>query len=192
MDYLSNINKLQNILDKPTITLKRGVIDNEILLSYEFYKKHNWKLCYIDGNYLEPIHVGFFLNALKAFKIEQLDVFHGVSRDNIKYFKTIDASCNSVASIFDFKDTIDTYELIGDFIIIIDKNLTFLVLIDPSRDGNYFYGEKEFIDLLLPIPLNAYRSLFKFYINFTKYLSPISEDFLLWLWKTYIERNEDS
>jgi len=176
-------NELKNIFKKYDIKLPTGGNYLESLVDLNYYKQHNWSLVLHFDYLFSCFHIGLFSEALEKMNIKDIEIFL-MYENNFKYYKTIEPKYIDIKGYFD--DLSIDYELIGAPILIINKELDFLVYINDTKEQFYFYGNKKFINLIMPVSNEVKKEYFESYYE-------IYDDelwrvyFLKWLYKNYLE-----
>lgn len=190
MEFLTNT--LNQICKKEMIDLKICKIDDEYLLDVYFYQKKDWKLrLFVE---FSTLNVDFFTQALKALNIEDVQTYVS-SLEGFKYFKNVKSEYKSIIDIFyniqpNNKDW-NSYDVIGSTIIVTNKKLDFIVVIDEYREIFYFYGNDIFINKLSPTSFEAYKDYYEgWYEVFTDESCKVK--YFEYVWKTYIKREINS
>lgn len=188
MDF-SNLSKLLgNILVEPKIELPHGVIDDETLVSMDFYRQKDWKLVLYNYDDLSYIQVDFFVQYLRKFHIESVETFL-YSWEDIRYFKSIQSEYQSIKDIFYNVDPTDrdwsSHGVIASAILITNKALDFIVYIDEFREKFYFYGNRELRKMMMPVSFEAFQDYYGANYEIFEH-EPLRIDYLKWLWKHYI------
>jgi len=191
MDFSNIENTLSSILVRPRIELVHGIIDDITLVSKKFYKQKGWKLALFD-QYLTYMQVDLFVQALNKLNINKVKTFLHTWED-IRHFKSVKSEYQSIKDIFYNVGAADkdwnSPDVVVTSIVVTNESLDFIVFIDEYRESYYFYGNKEFVDTLMPVSCQAYKDFFKSNYEILKY-NAIAIDYLEWLWKHYIDSQE--
>jgi len=174
---------------------KRKMIDSEIckidetyLLDATFHQQKNWKFRLFFE--FSTLNVDFFTQALKALNIEEIETYVSSSK-GIKYFKNVKSEYKNIIDVFYNIQPNDndwsSYDIIASTIILTNKELDFIVVIDEYRELFYFYGNDEFINKIIPTSFEAYKDYYKgWYEVFED--EPCKIKYFQYLWDTYIEK----
>jgi len=174
---------------------KRKMIDSEIckidetyLLDVTFYQQKDWKFrLFVE---FSTLNVDFFTQALKALNIEEIETYVS-SSEGIKYFKNVKSEYKNIIDIFYNIHPNDndwsSYDIIGSTIILTNKELDFIIVIDEYRELFYFYGNDEFINKIIPTSFEAYTDYYKGWYDVYQD-EPCTIKYFQYLWDTYIEK----
>jgi len=194
MDY-SNINlSLKEIVTEVEINLLHGTVD-EVLLSEKIHRQNNWhsRLLHFD-EIASGLCIDLFTQALQRSEIESVKVFL-FNNNQVDYIATTKVNNETMEDIFLLShmektlmnDMDKVAEVIASSIIITNKDLNFVVIIDFDREFYYFYGDESFIKNIFPFTFDGYKSYYDNLCNFAKdNLEYLKVDYLKWFWKTYI------
>ena len=161
-------------------------VDDNYLLDVSFYQKKDWKFrIFVE---FSTLNVDFFTQALKALNIEEVETYVNFSED-IKYFKNVKSEYKNIIDIFynirPNDNDWSSYDVIGSTIIVTNKKLDFIVVIDEYRELFYFYGNDIFINKMLPTSFEAYKDYheawYEVYAD-----EPWQVKYFQNLWDTYI------
>jgi len=187
MNFFNIENTLSSILVRYRIELANGIIDDITLVSKEFYEQKGWKLALFD-KYFTFMQVDLFVQALNKLNINKVETFLYTWED-IRHFKSVKSEYHSIKDIFYNVSASDkdwnSPDVVATSIVVTNESLDFIVFIDEYRESYYFYGNKEFVDTLMPVSSQAYKDFFKSNYQILKY-NAIAIDYLEWLWEHYI------
>jgi len=182
----SLVNILNQICKRELIDSETCQIDDTYLLDVSFYQKKDWKFrIFVE---FSTLNVDFFTQALKALNIEEVETYVS-SYEDIKYFKNVKSEYKNIVDIFYNIQPNDndwnSHNVIGSTIIVTNKKLDFIVVIDEYREIFYFYGNDIFINKMLPTSFEAYKDYYKgWYEVFED--EPCKIKYFQYLWDTYI------
>ena len=161
-------------------------VDDNYLLDVSFYQKKDWKFrIFVE---FSTLNVDFFTQALKALNIEEVETYVS-SYEGVKYFKNVKSEYKNIIDIFyNIRPNDNDWssdDVIGSTIIVTNKKLDFIVVIDEYRELFYFYGNDIFINKMLPTSFEAYKDYhegwYEVYAD-----EPWQVKYFQNLWDTYI------
>jgi len=189
MDSFNLVDSLKQIFKRVDIKLPHGNVDDESLVSIDYYKQRKWKLVLHDECFFTYMHVDFFVQALQKLQIKQVETFLYSWEDGIRYFKSMESKYQVIKDIFYNIDTNDKNwskpEVVVSSILITNKTMDFIVFVDSYREQFYFYGENDFINSVMPVSGEAFNDYYEAYYEVYEH-EPLHIDYLKWLWENYI------
>jgi len=190
--------QLKKIITKVEINLPHGSVD-EILLSKKIYRQKNWqsRLLHFD-EIASGLFIDLFTQVLQKSEIESVKIFL-FNNNQVNYTTTTKVNNRTIEDIFLLNnmgeilnnDMDRIAEVIASSIIITNKDLNFVVIIDSEREFYYFYGDESFIKDISPFTFDEYKSYYDNLCDFAKdNLEYLKVEYLKWFWGTYINDRE--
>ena len=186
MGFSNLTQELNKIVKNVNIKLNNIEITDELLVDLNYFNQKKWKLRLHDEYKFNWIDIDLFVQGLNKLNIHQVEIF--LHNNKLKYFKKIETKYKIVKEVFfnigaQNKIWEDADILISP-IIITNKNIDFIVIIDKYREKFYFFGNNDFISKVIPVSNEAYKnyfeSLYEIYED-----EPSHTNYLNWLQRNY-------